>query len=148
MVRLLLTILAISAAPSAYAVVQCPTTLVVVSCKGQPSGAPDQNGFVTNEWVTKNAMLVCRREEVALADGAEMQGAAPPDANFSNNEQCARIAMMIAPNYENAHKGWFVLTVGCPTPIINVRPDGSEEIIGYQMPQCPSWVKCEVDSTI
>jgi hypothetical protein len=147
MFRFLLALALIPLATAAYAV-SCPQTLVVVSCKGQPVGVPDQNGFLTHEWVIKDSMLVCKREELPLQDVAETQGAAPLASNFSNPQQCARTAMMIAPGYEQSHRGWFVLTVGCPTPIVNRNADGTETIIGYQMPACPSWVRCEQDSVI
>ena len=148
MLRALFALFLVSATPAAYAVMQCPTALVVVSCKAQPSGPADLNGFVPYDWVTKDAMLICKREEVPLLDAAEMQGAPPINPNFSDKSQCARAAMMIAPEWNGKHGNYFFLTAGCPTAIVNIRPDGSEEVIGYMMPPCPSWVKCENDSVI
>jgi len=59
----------------------------------------------------KDAMLVCRRNKVPLTHAAEMLGAPPLAHNFSKMEQCARAAIMLAPDYERSHRGWFVLRV-------------------------------------
>jgi hypothetical protein len=112
------------------------------------SGPPDQNGIVPRDWDYKDAKIHCRREEVPLQDMAEYEGAKAIGHDFSDHTQCAKVGAIIAPNYDGKHGPWYLLAVGCPTRIVNQLPDGSEETVGWQLPPCPSWVFCEVDTSI
>lgn len=126
-----------------------PQTIVVVGCKvddltGQPGRQdPDlaARGWRDLEWhYDRGNELECKREEIPLTDSVAMVA---PEVNqlhpdFSSYAQCAAVAMQYSPTWERANQGWAVAAVGCPTKIVN----DSGTVIGWHLPECPSWLKC------
>ena len=59
--------------------VPMPASVVLIVCKTETAGPPDQNAEWTHvenrRWATENAMMVCRRQEVQMYDQAADQGA-------------------------------------------------------------------------
>ena len=167
MLRALFALFMISAVPTAYAVMECPNTIVVIACKTHivtdADGNPvvDQNDKTSSDWTIKNGIFICKREEVQLQDavvaayGSDIKTPAtdlPPIAelrsNFSDHSQCAHVGMSYGPKWEAENPGWHIWSVGCPVPVVNIRPDGSEEIVGWHLPECPRMLICQQDSAI
>jgi hypothetical protein len=133
--------------------VPMPAVIVLIVCKVATAGAPDQNAGYTGsqnlDWASVNAMMVCRREEVAMHDPAVDQGA---DEKPFTLEACQRSAMMLGPNWDMQHRSssYRFWRVACPVPIVRKNPDGSEDIIAWKLPDCGhrDTVVCEVDTAI
>jgi len=133
-------------------IVPMPSAIVLIVCKTVNLG-PDQNYEFTRaehrEWATENAMMVCRRQEVAMYDMAEDGGAAPQPFN---QQRCQRSAMMLGPQWDQQHasSSYRFWRVGCPVPIVRKNADGSEDIIAWKLPDCGhrDTVICEVDTAI
>jgi len=124
------------------------------------AASQDQNAALTQfqnlEWATEDSMMVCRRNEVQLYDPAEGMTLAPADdpvqplnPNFADHGQCARAAMMLGMEWDQAHRNtpWRVWRIGCPSPIVDLRTGA---LIGYKLPECGhrDTVLCETDSAI
>jgi hypothetical protein len=137
-------------APPAKADVPMPPAVVLIVCKTVESGEPDQNAQFTKhqnrEWATPNAMMYCRRQEVAMVDMAAEQGADPQPFNM---HRCMMSAMMLGSLWDQQHpsSAYRFWRVACPVPIIN-ESDG--RIIAWKMPDCGhrETVVCEVDTAI
>lgn len=130
-----------------------PSAIVLIVCKTVLAGTPDPNaaytGWQNREWATENAMMVCRREEVALYDRAVDAGADPQPFTPT---ACWRTAMQLGPQFDAAHPNspWRFWRAACPVPIVRKNEDGSEDIIAWKMPDCGhrDTVVCEVDTAI
>lgn len=133
--------------------VPMPAAIVLIVCKTVLVGGPDQNsgytGHESREWATEHAMMVCRRQEIQVMDPAVDQGADPQP--FTKNT-CQRSAMFLGPNWDVQHKNsnYRFWRVACPVAIVSRRPDGTEDIIGWKLPDCGhrDTVVCEVDTAI
>lgn len=148
------------------------TTLIVVACRvddltGQP-GRHDPTlaarGWRDLELHLEGGELQCKRERLDLEDGTPYSPTAPGDlipldANFAIAAQCARAAMMIAPDWEAKNKGWGVVAVGCPVPIMsdNGTPEDSNDDyqIGLKAVECPATfpgtdfpMRCRFDGSV
>jgi hypothetical protein len=68
--------------------------------------------------------------------------------NFGNPGECVRAAAFFIPSYHE--KGWGVLKVGCPTPIV----DPTGKIVGWHLPGCPKriggmeGIRCKFDESL
>jgi hypothetical protein len=86
--------------------------------------------------------LDCVREVIELQDSALLQagdttGVMPLHPNFSDAAQCAHAAMGYAMEWSLRHPGYWA-TAACPSRVVNIRPDGSMETIGWQDMSCPN----------
>lgn len=126
-----------------------PTSIVIVACKVDDlTGAPgrqDPNmaaqGWRDLELTIINGEYQCKREQLDLEDGSLFGSHQPNEMiplhpNFGDMGQCAHVAAMQAADYNEKHKGWAVVAVGCPTRIVN--QDGTT--VGWQMPSCPEYL--------
>jgi hypothetical protein len=133
--------------------VPMPAVVVLIVCKTVIAGPPDQNAAFTKaenrEWATEHAMMVCRRQEVAMYDQAEAAGADPQGFNL---QRCQRSAMTLGPNWDRSHpnSAYRFWRVACPVPIVRKNQDGSEDVIAWKLPDCGhrETVVCEVDTAI
>lgn len=149
MLRYILALMLVATAGAALAApVPPPQSIVVISCRvddltGQ-AGRQDPElaarGWRDLEWHYSGGEIDCKREEIALTDSVTLVAPETPELhpNFGDYAQCAAVAMQVTPNYERANHGWAVMAVGCPTKIVNDQG----EIVGWHMPECPSWVRC------
>ena len=143
--------------------VQAPTTLSIIACrtvdltgqKGRQDPALAAPGWRDLEWkINSSQELECKREVADLLDSAEMMfphKTKPLSPDFSNWSQCASAAMSYAAAWNEKHKGWAVMAVGCPVPIVN--EDG--QILAYKIPECPAKmpgtenrIKCSFDESL
>jgi hypothetical protein len=143
-----------------------PTTLVVIGCRvddftGQP-GRHDPNlaakGWKDLEWhINKSLELECKRDVLVLEDAVAMwaprKEAAPLNPDWSQFAQCSQAAMSIAPKWEEQNQGWAVMAVGCPRPVVNIGPDGTQTTLSYHLPECPRIInqlpiKCRFDESV
>jgi hypothetical protein len=133
--------------------VPMPASVVLIVCKTEIAGPPDQNAEWTHvenrRWATKNAMMVCRRQEVQMYDQAADQSADPQPFK---DQRCMRSGMLLgslrdAQHPSSAYRFW---RVACPTPIVRQNADGSEDIIAWKMPECRhrDILVCEADTEI
>lgn len=122
-----------------------PTTLVIIACQVVETGERDDTtGWIGLEWRFKDSEMQCKREVIALEDTAVLNGARPLGNDFSQFAQCAKAAMQFSPEWNRTHRGWAVLKVGCPRPIV----DGEGHILGWHMPECPIGIKCRFDESV
>lgn len=141
-------------ANSGFAAPPPPTSLVIIACRvddvaGQarridPSFAPA--GLRDLEWHLEGNELQCKREVLPLQDAVTMHylQAKPLSSNFAELGQCARAAMEVSPRWNNDHRNWAVLKVGCPVPIVN----GDGKIVGWKLPECPNSIRCKFDESV
>lgn len=143
---------------------KAPQSLVIVACRVDDlTGLPGRHDpdFAAKNWrdlevhKNKNGEAECKREVVQIEDAALYAGdqrMLPLNPNFGDHSQCSRVSMMYSPHWNEAHKGWAVVTTGCPTPIKqDLTGDGPSEddpTIGWKMPECPSWIKCRFDGSM
>jgi hypothetical protein len=148
---------------TALADVPAPTSVVIVACRVSDhtgeAGRHDPSLAAKNwrdlELVIKDGEYQCKREVLQLEDGAVWGSHAPEELiplhpNFGNPAQCAKVGVMQAAEWNESHKGWAVVAVGCPTKIVNEQG----EIVGWHMPSCPSFLpgtdnrmKCNFDES-
>ena len=140
-----------------------PTTLSIIACRtddltgqaGRQDPAFAANGWRDLEWhVNSSQELECKREVADLFDSADMMfpgKTKPLNPNFSNWSQCAGVAMSYAAKWNETHKGWSVMAVGCPVAIV----DQTGRILSYKIPGCPtmlpgtdSRIKCIFDESL
>jgi hypothetical protein len=132
--------------------VPMPEKIIIIACKTISHGGDKNSSFTGWEdrvWATKNSMMVCRRQEIALYDPDVDLGAAP--IPFSKTS-CWMAAMRLGPAFDAAHRTtpWRFWRAACPTPIVRKNGDGTEDIIGWKLPECGhrDTVVCEQDTLI
>lgn len=131
------------------------TELVVVGCRvddltGQP-GRQDPAlaayGWRDLEWHVEGGELECKREVLALQDGTLDADGATADMiklepNWSDYGQCAHEGATQAARWDDHHKGWATMLIGCPVPIWNdngTPNDKSDDyIVDFKLPECPA----------
>ena len=141
---------------AAYAAVPpCPTRLTVIGCRIEPGhyvadmAKEGVEVLPSKDWQDmqwkldpKIGGLDCVREVIELQDSALLQagdttGVMPLHPNFSDAAQCAHAAMGYAMEWSLRHPGYWA-TAACPSRVVNIRPDGSMETIGWQDMSCPN----------
>ena len=140
---------------AAYAAVPCPTRLTVIGCRVEPGhyvadmAKEGVEVLPSKDWQDmqwkldpKIGGLDCVREVIELQDSALLQagdttGVMPLHPNFSDAAQCAHAAMGYAMEWSLRHPGYWA-TAACPSRVVNIRPDGSMETIGWQDMSCPN----------
>ncbi|HUS84370.1 MAG TPA: hypothetical protein VMX56_04435 [Anaerolineales bacterium] len=144
--------------------VQAPTTLSIIACrtvdltgqKGRQDPALAAPGWRDLEWfINPSQELECKREVADLLDSAEMMfphKTEPLEPDFSNWSQCASAGMSYAAAWNEKHKGWAVLAVGCPVKIIDSE---TGNVLSFKIPECPSHmpgtenrIKCSFDESL
>ena len=130
--------------------VPMPPVVVLVFCQVVSAGPADQNssntGWQNLEWATVHSQMQCRRQEVALMDSAEIQGADPrPFTQFD----CWRAGMTLGTQYDVGHPNsrYRFWRAACPVPMVNENGD----IVAWKIPECGSYdgtVVCEGDVTL
>src|SRR5690349_17828158 len=125
-----------------------PTSLVIVACRvddltGQPGRHDPEmaaHGWRDLELHVNSAQeYECKREVLAnLEDSAVTSplanaGLIPLNPDFSDRSQCAHVGAMKAAEWDQAHKGWATVAIGCPVPIVN--QDG--RVLSWKLPECP-----------
>jgi hypothetical protein len=135
-------------------------TLVIIGCRvddltGQPGRQdPDlaAKGWRDLEWHhdPEDFSLSCKREVIPLQDFvASLHPTVKPLlTDFSKPAACAHVGGMYAPTWNEAHKGWAVMAVGCP---VRIETDG--KLTGWKLPDCPSsiggkTIKCKFDESL
>lgn len=140
-----------------------PTTLVIIACRvddftGQP-GRQDPALAAKNwrdlEWrFDKGLKLQCKREVDPLEDSVNLNdqtGKIPPlNHDFSDFGQCAGAAIGYTPQWEEKNRGWAIMAVGCPVPIVD---DRTGKVLSWKLPDCPRQVQgltidCLFDSSM
>lgn len=141
---------------------QDKASIVILGCRVDDItvGEPNVHDWRDLQWHVANGELECKREVIALQDDAALNSGTGPDnpalkpmdPDFSNWAACANAALSYTPKWQEAHRGWAVIAVGCPVPIINAT-DG--RIIGYKLPECPSHIpgtndpiSCKYDDSV
>jgi hypothetical protein len=122
--------------------------VVLIVCKTVMVGEPDQNsnftGWQNREWAYEDSKLVCNRQEVAMFDSAEAQGADPQTFNIN---RCMAAAIRLGAQWDVDHpnSNYRTWRVACPTPIAEDKdadgaPDlddhGNPIIVGWKLPEC------------
>jgi hypothetical protein len=148
-----LPVIAFAAPPPA------PQTLVIIGCRvddltGQP-GRQDPE-LAAKDWrdlewhFDKGLELQCKREVVPLQDFvASMDPTVQPLlTDFSKPAACAHVGGMYSPMWNETHRGWAVMAVGCP---VRIETDG--KLTGWKLPDCPSsiggkTIKCRFDGSL
>lgn len=160
-------------ASTAHGLPRPQTDLVIIACRvddltGQP-GRQNPEMAAKNwrdlEWHLNDSLeYECKRVVLRLEDSTPYQMQAqgkeiPLDADFSKHEQCAARAMEIGPRWNDQHKGWATMAIGCPTPWMsdNGTPDDKSDDFptgSYKMPECPvhqpgtqNRIKCTYDES-
>ena len=124
-----------------------PPVVVLILCRVISHGSPDpMTNWMDLEWDTRNAMMICRRQEVQMTDPAADQGATPQSFN---EQRCRQSAMTLGSTWDAQHQNsnYRFWKAACPSRIIN---DITGETIGWQIPSCghADTVICESDSAI
>jgi hypothetical protein len=141
---------------------KAPTDVVVIGCRvddltGQPGrqdpalAAKDWRDL---EWHIEQGELHCKREVSQLHDQAVIidesgKLAKPLNADFSDPAQCVHAGAMWAQKWNESHKGWAVMAIGCPVAITDERG----VVKDWKMPECPSQIgplegiKCKFDES-
>jgi hypothetical protein len=132
-----------------------PAVVVLIVCKTIVAGPEDQNaaytGYENLEWATEDSMMVCRRQEIKLEDGALLQAtpAMPAAPQPFNVQRCQRSGIMMGTQWDASHRGskYRFWRVACPVPIVDTQ---TGDIIAWKMPECGhvDTVRCEADSEI
>ena len=133
--------------------VPMPAALVLIVCRVVSAGPEDPNASFTKvqnlEWDTSGAVMHCRRQEVQMYDPAVDQGA---DSKPFTMMDCWRSGFLMGSQWDAQHPNskYRFWKVACPVAIVNRKADGSEEIIGWKLPDCGrrETVECEVDTAI
>ena len=145
--------------------VPMPAVVVLIVCKTVIAGPPDQNaGYTGHEnrtWAIEHARMVCRREAVEMydpaVDGQDVKGrttgAAPAAPQPFNEQRCMRASIMLGTNWNmsNRNSSYRYWRSACPVPVMAKRPDGSEDIIAWHIPDCGRHrdvIQCEGDTAI
>jgi hypothetical protein len=136
--------------------------VVLIVCKTVLVGEPDQNadftGWQNREWAYENSKMTCNRQEVAMFDKAEAQGAAPQEFSIA---RCMAAAIRLGAQWDVDHRASSYRTwrVACPVPIAqdadadgapDLDKDGNPIIVGWKLPECghADTVVCNTDSVI
>jgi hypothetical protein len=137
-----------------------PQTLVIIGCRvddltGQP-GRQDPSlaakGWRDLEWHQdpEDFSFSCKREVIPLQDFvASMHPTVRPLlTDFSNQAACAHVGAMYSATWNEAHKGWAVMAVGCP---VRIETDGV--LTGWKLPDCPGSIggkaiHCKFDESL
>ena len=137
--------------------VSMPAVVVLIVCKTIVAGPPDQNsdktGWQNRSWAYENSMMICHRQEVAMYDQAEDQGAAPQGFNPT---RCMASAIRLGAQFDIDHRmsSYRTWRVACPVPMFSDLtgdgPSPDDPIIGWVLPDCghKDTVVCDIDSTI
>jgi hypothetical protein len=111
-----------------------PTKLAIIACRvdqasqDQNSAAGDYRGL---EW---HVPVECMRVVETVTDAAALNAPSfrQKTPNLADYGICAEVAMAYAPIWEDSHRSWAIVKVGCPTKIV----DADGNIIGWHMPEC------------
>ena len=164
----LLSLMLLTSPPPEMATVSnhitAPTTLSIIACrtvdltgqKGRHDPALAANGWRDLEWkINSSQELECKREVADLLDSADMMfpnKTKPLNPDFSNWSQCAAAGMSYAARWNETHKGWAVLAIGCPVKIIDTETGA---VLAFKIPECPvhmpgteNRIKCSFDESL
>lgn len=114
--------------------VQPPTKLVIIACRVE---AKQKRTSGLNPEITEPDWLLpveCMRVIETVRDAAALNSLWLRERrpNLANEETCAKVAMTFVPEWEESHRNWLVVKVGCPVKIV----DADGKIIGWHMPEC------------
>jgi len=117
--------------------------IAIIACRGEPRTdweeweRPIPGVKYMQAVPNKDGVYECQRDIYPLVP----RNPEVDPGNMAGDVGCARAGMTIAPQWQEQHPGWAVVTIGCPNPMYN--EDG--RIIGYQMPGCPREMTCKFD---
>lgn len=152
-------------AAAAHAEPAAPTQIAIVACRvddltGKP-GRHDPEMAARNwrdlELHISNGEYSCKHEVLALEDAAPYSPLAtekmiPLEPNWGDWSQCSSVGAVQAQMWNDRHKGWATIAVGCPTPIVDLS---SGKIIGWKLPGCPTYLpgtqnrmRCRFDASL
>ena len=111
-----------------------PTKLAIIACRVDQT-SHDQNSaagdFRELEW---HMPVECMRVVETVTDTAALNDPSlrQMTPNLADYGICAEVAMAYAPIWEDSHRSWAIVKVGCPTKIV----DADGNIIVWHMPEC------------
>lgn len=111
-----------------------PTKLAIIACRVEAAPLPKDQlapAIKKPDWLLP---VECMRVIETVTDAAALRRLWPPEKrpNLTNYGKCAEVAMHYAPIWEESHRNWVVVKVGCPTKIV----DADGRAIGWHMPEC------------
>jgi len=114
--------------------VRPPTKLVIIACRveAKPKRTTGLNPEITEpDWLLP---VECMRVIETVRDAAALNSLwlRERQPNLANEGTCAKVAMTYVPEWEESHRNWLVVKVGCPVKIV----DADGRIIGWHMPEC------------
>ena len=114
--------------------VQPPSKLVIIACRveAKQKATSGLNPEITEpDWLLP---VECMRVIETVRDAAALNNLwlRERQPNLANEETCAKVAMTYVPEWEESHRNWLVVKVGCPVKIV----DADGRIIGWHMPEC------------
>ncbi len=127
-----------------------PPIVVLILCKVVSAGPADMNAGWTNhqnlKWDLAGGVMTCRRNEVALTNPAENNGADPKPYTEMD---CWRSGFMMGAQWDATHQGsrYRFWRVACPVPIVDTE---TGDILDWHIPSCSAGklagvVVCEND---
>ena len=146
--RTLLLLLGLYSLPvmAAAESVPMPASVVLIVCKTEIAGPPDQNAAWTHRTGLANWF--------AQAGGANVRSGSRPGRRSAafNDQRCMRSGMLLGSLWDAQHpsSAYRFWRIACPRPIVRQNADGSEDIIAWKMPECGhrDILVCEVDTEI
>jgi hypothetical protein len=137
-----------------------PQTLVIIGCRvddltgqaGRQDPTLAAKGWRDLEWHLdpEDFSLSCKREVVPLQDfvAAMHPTVQPLLTDFSNFAACAHVGGMYSPTWNDTHRGWAVMAIGCP---VRIETDGV--LTGWKLPDCPrsiggKQILCKFDESV
>jgi hypothetical protein len=138
-----------------------PRTIVTVACRAVDlTGQPGRHDplMAAHNWrdlelyINDSQKYECRRDEADLSDGEVLKNPHINElhANFAKLDQCARVGVVWAAEWQDKNPGWAVVGVGCPVPIT----DAEGRVLDWKMPTCPSFLpgtnirmRCDFDES-
>lgn len=142
-----------------------PHVLVLIVCKTiatpYASSIDQENsaytGYQPREYAIIDSMMHCRRQVVPVMPmdfvGADPENSIPGDEREPFTlQKCQRAGIVVGTQWDAAHpsSSWRFWRVACPVPVVRTNPDGSEEIIRWELPECGhrDVVRCDSENEI
>jgi hypothetical protein len=133
--------------------VPMPAAIVLIVCRVVSGGPEDPNAGYTKhqmlDWDYAEAKMHCRRQEVQMYDPSVDQGADPKPFTMMD---CWRSGFLMGSQWDAQHPNskYRFWKVACPVAVVRKNQDGSEDIVGWKMPDCGhrETVVCEADTEI
>jgi len=111
-----------------------PSKLAIIACRVE---AASQKSATAGPQITQPDWLLpleCMRVIESVTDAAAMTNLwlRQRHPNLAQHGTCAEVAMDYAPKWEESHRNWLIVKIGCPVKIV----DADGRTIGWHMPEC------------